>query len=48
MECWSPFPVEFVLELVSVKNPGTLGWGKLDPSFANMKFTDDIVGLSLD
>ncbi|KAG9153833.1 hypothetical protein Leryth_005946 [Lithospermum erythrorhizon] len=32
--------------LLSMKNPGSSGRGKIAPSFPNMKTTDDIVGLS--
>jgi len=31
---------------LSIKKPGCLGCGKIASSFANMKTTEDIVGLS--
>lgn len=35
-----------LLELLSVKNPGSLGSGRAAPSHPNMKNTDDMVGRS--
>lgn len=34
-----------VLKPLSVKKPGSLGWGSTTSSFANMKTTEDISGL---